>query len=416
MVRTAYSLGLPRKPKGYPEPFREGNPYLPIMPLPLFALAASLVAQPAPDDFGAVFDKVSSMINRVHYSRGKRKDEFEKRFAKYKPIASKANSREEFSHVVNQMIAEFKDSHFEFLPNFSQGYYTFESLIKGDKAEKLPNIGAWFREDEKGWRVQMLLNGLSAEKAGLRKGDLVQKIDGQPFTPVESLRPAVGKDVNLTVLRGGKEMTFTAHVDESTAMGMFLDASRKSTRVIEKDGKKIGYFHLWTFGNQDFSKALDVAIAGPLSQTDAFVLDLRDGFGGRPEGFGSALWMPGITTTYGSQGMRQRAQFGYAKPMVALINEGSRSAKEVFSEILKKSKRATLVGHNTAGHVLGTSPIRLNEWAYIEIPIVEVEVDGKSLEGVGVAPDIMVKGEIDENGQDLILEKGLEEVSKKMGK
>jgi len=95
---------------------------------------------------------------------------------------------------------------------------------------------------------------------------------------------------------------------------------------------------------------------------------------------------------------------GYQKPLVLLINEGSRSAKEVLSYVFKKSRRATLIGSNTAGNVLGTSPMRLNEWAYLEIPMVEVFTDGTRLEGKGVAPDIKVPVETDASGKDLYVE------------
>ena len=105
--------------------------------------------------------------------------------------------------------------------------------------------------------------------------------------------------------------------------------------------------------------------------------------------------------------------FGYGKPMVLVTNGGSRSAKEVFSFLMKKSKRATLVGSTTAGHVLGTTPARLNDWAYLEIPIVDVLTDGKRIEGKGVSPDVPVKNEFDEKGKDLYIEKALEILSRK---
>ena len=38
----------------------------------------------------------------------------------------------------------------------------------------------------------MLLDGLPAMKAGIRKGDIIQKIDSADFTPVDSLRNLCG--------------------------------------------------------------------------------------------------------------------------------------------------------------------------------------------------------------------------------
>jgi carboxyl-terminal processing protease len=139
------------------------------------------------------------------------------------------------------------------------------------------------------------------------------------------------------------------------------------------------------------------------------ILDIRDGFGGRPEGYGDPFFRPeaNLDWVYGAGGANMKELFGYGRPLVVLINGGSRSAKEVFSAIIKKSKRAKLVGQTTAGNVLGTFPMRVADWAYLEIPMVDVKIDGKRLEGSGVEPDIRVEPEFDATGTDRVLEEGL---------
>jgi carboxyl-terminal processing protease len=91
-----------------------------------------------------------------------------------------------------------------------------------------------------------------------------------------------------------------------------------------------------------------------------------------------------------------------------LINGGSRSAKEILSFILKSSHRATLIGTTTAGNVLGTSPIRISDWAYLEIPVVDVSIDGVRLEKNGVQPDIMVPDGFDKAGKDVVIERAVQ--------
>jgi carboxyl-terminal processing protease len=283
-------------------------------------------------------------------------------------------------------------------------------LLQGTNGQEMAHIDAWFRPGKDGYTVQMVLNGGQAEKAGLRKGDLVVSIENQPFTPVQSMMPYIGKEATIRFKRGGKEFQGKVEVQQDPAMQMFLDASRRSTKVIEHGGKKIGYFHLWTQANDSFRNALSNAVYGPLSQTDAFILDLRDGFGGRPEGFADPFFRPESTLEWkmnpNAPGMKQL--FGYQRPLVVLINEGSRSAKEVLSQILKSSKRATLIGSTTAGHVLGTSPMPIEDWAYLEIPMVEVITDGVRLEGKGVEPNIALPAEFDAEGNDLHLKRALE--------
>ena len=58
-----------------------------------------------------------------------------------------------------------------------------------------------------------LVSGMPAEKAGLKEGDQILALDGKPVPAlaamVESLKETKDKPINLTVVRQGKEMTFT---------------------------------------------------------------------------------------------------------------------------------------------------------------------------------------------------------------
>ena len=371
-------------------------------------LLALTFLQPA-DDFAQAWDRTSKAIESRYYARTTRADELKKRLGDAAPKARAAKTRDEFSQVVNEMIDGFGDSHFDFFTEEDQGYYAMDNLVGGK--QEIAQIGAWFRPGKDGYSVHMVMNGSPAEAAGLVKGDLIVSVDGNPLRPVMSFKDK--PKVKLTWKRGSKTVEKEVDTRTTLATDMFLTASKDSARIIEQGGKKIGYFRLWTMANENFRDALASAVYGKLKDTDAFILDLRDGFGGRPEGHLDPFFRPDVTLEwkYGpGPGMKQ--SFGYGKPLIVLINEGSRSAKEVAVYVLKKSKRATLVGRTTAGHVLGTSPMRLNEWAMLEIPMVEVMTDGTRLEGKGVSPDIEVAREYDEEGKDLFLAKALELASK----
>lgn len=377
-------------------------------------LTAPLLQAPKPIDFKAAWVRVENAISMRYYARVQRKDEMEKLFAKYKDRAEGAKSKAEFRDTVNAMIEDFGDSHFDFLTDEDQGFYTLGSFINSGLPD-LPNIGAWFKRTADGYTVQMVMEETPAQHADLRKGDVVMTIDGEPFGPVAPLRERIGKKANLQIRRGGQMLAKTVEVHAAKGMNLFLEATRNSARIIERDGKKIGYIHLWTMANDDFRDALSNAVYGRLRDTDGFILDIRDGFGGRPEGFGDPFFRPEARFEWKIGATASQKQiYGYGRPLVVLINEGSRSAKEVFSYIVKKSGRGTLVGTTTAGHVLGTSPMPLDDWALLEIPMVDLITDGMRLEGVGVRPDIEVKPEFDPAGKDRVLEKGLEVVIQKL--
>ncbi len=377
------------------------------------SLLAALAISPSspPTDFAESWTAVSNAISNRYYARNTRKEEMEKRLAVYAPLASAATSEDEFSKCVNKMIVEFGDSHFDFYTKNDQGYYLMDQLAGGRNREpaKMPNIDAWFRPAGDGYTLQMVLEGGEAAKAGLRKGDVIMTIDNAPFSPIAALSDKIGKTINVRARRGNQDISAAVTVKESSTEDMFVNATNASIRVIERDGKKFGYIHVWTMLGSRMINALKDAVSGPLKDTDYFILDIRDGFGGRPEGFGDFFY----DVSTGGGGSRRNQPIIYEKPMALLINEGSRSAKEMFSAYVKKSGRATLIGANTAGHVLGTQPTRIGDWGYLEMPMVNVQVNGQTLEKVGVAPDIEVKPEFDANGQDLVIEKAIQTLLQK---
>lgn len=360
------------------------------------------------DDFGKMWDTVSSGIKRTFYAAKAREAEMNRLFDKYKPLASAAKSRSEFTKIVNDMIAEFKDSHFAMYDMEDQGYYVMDSLVRQSNATPMPNIGAYFRPGPDGYTVGMVLNGGEAEKADIRKGDIVLTANGQPFRPVDSLNG--DGVVTLSILREGKTLQKKVKPGKQIALDMFLDATRKSVRVISDRGHKIGYMHVWTLASEGFKSAISGAVLNnpEVSKTDAFILDLRDGFGGRPEGYADPFFRPDATLSWKYPTFTNNESFGYARPLIVLINGGSRSAKEVLSQILKDSHRAILVGSTTAGNVLGTFPTPVSSWAYLEVPMVDLSVNGKRLEAVGCTPDVAVPQEFDADGHDLYIEKALE--------
>lgn len=381
----------------------------------LLAATALFQAAPASDDFSQLYDRVTGAIRSRYYARQAQKDRMESILTKSEAAARAAKSRAEFDAILDRMIAEFDDSHFDFFTEDEQGYYAMDGLIS-NQPKDMPNIGVWFKPAKNGYEARMVLENGPAWKAGVRKHDVIEKINGKPFTPVSSLREYVDKKAKLTINRGGKVLEVDCDVVKGSAMEMFVDASRDSVKIIEVDGKKIGYVHLWTMANDKFRNVLSSAVYGKLKDTDAFILDIRDGFGGRPEGFGDPFFRPDVVIETKFGAASQKSIFGYQRPLAVLINDGSRSAKEVFAAVMKHSKRATLIGSTTAGDVLGTSPMKIADWAYLEIPMVDMTVNGQRLEDVGVAPDIEVANEFDAEGNDLVISAAQKHLLSKIAK
>jgi carboxyl-terminal processing protease len=94
---------------------------------------------------------------------------------------------------------------------------------------------------------------------------------------------------------------------------------------------------------------------------------------------------------------------------VFLIDSRSRSAKEILAYRIRHENVGTLVGEKTEGAVLGAMFHPLPDGSYLELPGVAVPVNGVSLEGVGVEPDVRATVELPyAQGLDGILEAGLD--------
>ena len=98
--------------------------------------------------------------------------------------------------------------------------------------------------------------------------------------------------------------------------------------------------------------------------------------------------------------------------MVALINEGTRSAKEGMAFQFKKSRRARLVGTATTGAFMGASfTFGRGDGYVLAIAATRLLLDGVQLEGVGVAPDVAVAYPLDRSlDRDPQLERAVEEI------
>jgi carboxyl-terminal processing protease len=359
---------------------------------------------PSPD-FAGLWNKVAGAIEEHYYARQTHKSEMNRLLAKYKPVALEAKTEDAFESAVNRMCQEFTDSHFEFFSQSDQGYYVMDGLGNWPGKE-MPEIGAWFKRTPEGYVVSMVLNDSSAQKAHLRKGDRILSVDGRPFSPVDSFRGKVRESVRLEVARGSDRFSATVTPESEPALRMFLNATKASEKIIEDEDRRIGYIHLWTQANDGFKSALSEAVYGRFAGTDGMILDLRDGFGGGFDGYGDPFFRPQVPITMAGG----THPFGYQKPLIVLINGGSRSAKEMLADIFKLGKRAKLIGSRTAGNVLAAIPLNLTSWAYLEVPAVDIQVDGVRLEKNGVAPDIEVPREFDDAGNDLYLEKALHEL------
>ena len=199
------------------------------------------------------------------------------------------------------------------------------------------------------------LEGSPAEAAGLRPGDQILAIDGEPTTgeSVSSLvflvRGEAGTDVTLSIRRGDEEL-------DITVTRAVIDLQEVRSEMLD-DG--IGYIKLTSFTARATGLFSD-ALQGLLDQgATAIVFDLRGNPGGfinAAQGIASQFIPSGdllFTVESGGDVQEWRSDSGLLQsgdiPVVLLIDGGSASASEIVAGALKEHGRATLVGEATFG-------------------------------------------------------------------
>ena len=248
----------------------------------------------------------------------------------------------------------------------------------------------------------------SAARAGVREGDEVLAVDGEPYREIASFEKKAGKTVTLTLRReeNAEPVEVPVKVEAIRPNELFTASISESIRTIESGNFKIGYMRIWSFTSTETRQLLDDELGtGRLAGADALVLDLRSRWGGAPLDAAEVfVGRTPPTELKKRDGTVAAGNTRWRKPVVAIIDEGTRSGLEVFAYALKIND-IPLVGTTTAGAVLAGTAYMLPDDSLLILAVQDVVTDGKRIEGVGVAPTQEVARDVRfENGNDPQLE------------
>lgn len=204
-----------------------------------------------------------------------------------------------------------------------------------------------------------ILDGYSAQKEGLRRGDKIIELDGtsmlgRKVSDVRSFtRGEPGSSMRMKVLRGDKEIDFLLTRQE-------IQLKNVGYKGVLENG--IGYIKLDRFSRYAENEIVD-AITEIKAKGDVkgVILDLRDNPGGLLDaaiGILNKFVDKGnlLLTTKGRKKDSERKYFseetpllGKDVPLVVLINEGSASASEIVAGAIQDLDRGVLVGTKSFG-------------------------------------------------------------------
>ncbi len=312
-----------------------------------------------------------------------------------------------FSAEVNAMLARLEASHTRHVTRDSTAWYqlvgifmtvdsSLEHLLADHLVDGAPvytGIGIFAEARPEGTFVTGVLEGHPAARAGILVGDRIVAVNGAPYHPVASFAGRAGTTIDIELeRRPGETVTLEVEPALLDATTMFLRAMRHSIAIIEHGDVSVGYVRVWCYAGEDYQAILsDALLQGPLGDADALVMDLRGGWGGAEPSYLNLFAPRGIEMTMGRAGGYGRSfASAWTKPVVLLVDEGSRSGKEVIAYGFRALDIGPIVGETTAGAVLGGRLNVLRDGSLLYVATADVAVDGVRLEGVGVAPDIAV--------------------------
>lgn len=398
-------------------------------------------------DLSKLFDAVVETIDRRFVDTELLKTlDWQARAKAVRSSVLSASTTEDAVERINNLIGELNTSHTGlFTPDDYRYYVTLDALDGAPGTRDLiferfwgtgpyfPGIGAFTAKIDGRHFIDGILEGSPADKAGLKFGDEILSIDRQAYSPIAAFRGKIGATVDVEVrrTRDGPRERYAIPVIPIIASVAFSDALRASARVIERNGRRIGYIHQWAINE---FRSFRAALAGlnpeeggkPL---DALIVDLRGRVGGNIGTAGRLLDMLGTApkpywgslrfidrsgTDKASENDTTRSQ---AKPFpgrsAILIDHQTRSAGEIMAHGYKRSGFGAVFGTPTAGAVTSGAPFALPGGFMLYVAAAKLEFEGERLEGVGVAPDHHIERPLPyAAGADPVLEAAVEHLAK----
>jgi carboxyl-terminal processing protease len=309
--------------------------------------------------------------------------------------ADKVTSKKLVEGAIKGMMGE--------LDPFSQ-YMDLEASddMKNDTQGSFGGLGIEISMKAKVLTVVSPIEDTPADKAGIKAGDAILKINGEStenlelMDAVHKMRGEPGTKVTITVWRDGlaqpKDITITRAVIKIRSV--------KSNML---DGQ-VGYIRLSTFMGQsadDFAKALD-ALESQGAQS--LIIDVRNNPGGL---LNAAAEIAGhfvpkgkvvVSTAgrYKDKDMRFESEGDghWDKPTAIMINGGSASASEILAGALQDYGLAVVVGTKSFGKGSVQTILPLSDGSALRLTTAKyLTPKGRSLHGQGIDPDLDIDEE-----------------------
>ncbi len=239
-----------------------------------------------------------------------------------------------------------------------------------------------------------------AQKAGVRAGDLIIRLDDKPVKgmslsdAVKIMRGKKGTEIQLTIVRDGEEKPL-----KITVVRDIIQVKSVKYRMLEPG---FGYVRITQFQTKT-ARTLNEAVTDLKGKGDisGLVLDLRNNPGGILNAaveVSDAFLDDGMVVYTEGRVSDSKLRFNATPgdvlkgvPIVVLVNGGSASASEIVAGALQDHRRAVIMGEKTFGKGSVQTILPLNNGAAIKLTTARYYTpSGRSIQAEGVDPDIVL--------------------------
>lgn len=340
----------------------------------------------------------------------------------YKDITSDYYSDIDKDKLTDAAIKGMVESLGDPYSNFMSGEASadFNESIEGS----FTGIGVVIQNGEDYTTVIDVYEDSPASKSGITVGDKIIRVDGNDVKGVDGtslakmIRGKKGTKVNIVVLREDKEVTMDVVRDK-------VDLISVTDKIIEYDGKNIGYIYISSFAANTYSQFYKSLKALENKKIDSLIIDVRDNPGGHLQQTKQilSLFFNSRTVLYQieSKGVKEKV-YSYSNesrkyPVAILINKNSASASEIVASCFKENyEKVFIIGNTTYGKGTVQKTQTLSNGTTIKYTTEKwLTAKGKYINEKGVEPTIEVTQQdkyfeepTDEN--DLILQEALRQL------
>lgn len=295
--------------------------------------------------------------------------------------------------AIQGMLQSLGDQHTSYMDpdQYRQANLPMEGEYEG--------IGAWVDTTGEYMKIVSPMPNSPAEKAGLKAGDIIIKVNGEDMTGIDGslvlrrvLGPA-GTRVTLTISREGLDEPFDVTIERAK-----IKVPSVESKIIEGD---IAYVRIFTFGEKTTAE-LKTALRDVMTKKPkGLILDLRNNGGGYLNtaidvvsqfvGKGVVMYEiygDGTKKTFEAKSGGLATQI----PLVVLVNGGTASASEITAGAIQDYGRGKIVGETTfgKGSVQNWIPLADNQGA-VRVTIARwVTPKERQIHGTGLTPDVVV--------------------------